>query len=528
MTTIRNLLNIIEDAEMTTVNIIERVQSGNYRLACAVGDRKFTLERKRPSTGEWLGGVKVHRATALSAIKHLHHVPGAYIDYWVADNDLFEHTCNSTSRFLIEDDFVTEMGNLIADFTEIPGNITLWTRPQPEGLPHNKYRMKVFKNREHIITYSIGKNPKILESFPRLGSLDGDERKETEKFISDFSSLLIQYVDNIITLPELKVEIQRERQKRLEESLTLSETIDRLDARDIRSWTPQHWNQWLDSKIKDGEVYKADWTDAKQAISRQIDRAGEVSRNIYLALDNAARESYNDLYWDVPHGLTELNKAEKTAKKSPDGPFKKSVLDLVATYKPLKDKLEQLKSLVVTAQQRREVVKTQQATQRSAEEGSAEALVSALRENREVYVDAARQRALTFINRVKDRIKSAGGLDKIAPTPKWNPKEDNREEYEKSKNKRAFYTMMDKISSEEYANREAQMAGDSYDSWVYKLVQKIGKPVTQADVTGDPWTGSTISVTTNDGEQQIWDTKMIINRSKLGKMFNQFPTRRVK
>lgn len=521
MTTIRNLLNIIEDAEMTPSNIIDRVQTGDYRLECAVGDRKFTLQRRRPSTGEWLSGVKVHRSTALSAIKHLRHVPGTHVDFWVAANDLSEHTCNSSSSFLVEDEFVTEMGNLISDFTEIPGNITLWTRPQPEGLP----RVKVYKNRDHVVTYSIGKTPEIVEKFPQLGSLERDEERETRKFISDFSSLLIQYVDGIITLPELKVEIQRERQKRLEESLTLLETTERLDVREIRNWTPQQWNQWLDNQIQNGEVYKADWTDAKQAISRQIDRAGEVSRNIYLDLDNAAREPYNDLYWDVPHGLTELNKAEKTAAKSPDGPFKKSVLDLVATYKPLKDKLEQLKPLIVTAQQRREVVKTQQATQRKSEEGSAEALVSALRENREIYVDAARQRALTFINRVKDKINSAGGLDKIAPTP--NPKDDHTK-YEEAKKKRTFYSMMDKISSEEYSDREARAAGDSYDAWVYKLVQKIGKPVTQADVTGDPWTGSTISVTTNDGEQQRWDTKMIINRSKLGKMFNQFPTRRVK
>jgi len=125
-----------------------------------------------------------------------------------------EDDSNDISPLLIEDEFISEMGNLIADFTEIPGNITLWTRPQPDELPHNKYRIKVFKDRAHICTFTIGKNPKLVETFPRLGKLDSFEEIETKKFISDFSSLLIQYVDDKITLSKLKVDVQRERQRR--------------------------------------------------------------------------------------------------------------------------------------------------------------------------------------------------------------------------------------------------------------------------------------------------------------------------
>lgn len=47
-------------------------------------------------------------------------------------------------------------------------------------------------------------------------------------------------------------------------------------------------------------------------------------------------------------------------------------------------------------------------------------------------------------------------------------------------------------------------------------------------MSGNIWTGTTLMVTTNDGEEQIWNTQMIINFSKYQKMFNQFPSRRKK
>ena len=68
-------------------------------------------------------------------------------------------------------------------------------------------------------------------------------------------------------------------------------------------------------------------------------------------------------------------------------------------------------------------------------------------------------------------------------------------------------------------------ASQSYDEYVGKMVLKIGKPVVSATFTGDPWHGSTLTVVTNDGNKQVWDTKMILNYSKYGTMFNQFPSR---
>lgn len=49
----------------------------------------------------------------------------------------------------------------------------------------------------------------------------------------------------------------------------------------------------------------------------------------------------------------------------------------------------------------------------------------------------------------------------------------------------------------------------------------------EADMTGNPWHGSTLHVTCVDGEKQSWNTQMIINQSKYQKLFNQFPSRGV-
>jgi hypothetical protein len=111
---------------------------------------------------------------------------------------------------LEEDQFVTEMGNFFSDVTDLPANIVLWTKLQPEALPHDKYRMKVFKDRVHVATYSIGENPKLLWNNSRKKySLDAYEASEAVKVISSFSSLFIQLVDGKITDKETKYEIKR-------------------------------------------------------------------------------------------------------------------------------------------------------------------------------------------------------------------------------------------------------------------------------------------------------------------------------
>ena len=71
-------------------------------------------------------------------------------------------------------------------------------------------------------------------------------------------------------------------------------------------------------------------------------------------------------------------------------------------------------------------------------------------------------------------------------------------------------------------------AGFQFEAFVAKLNAKINDITVKADLAGDPWTRSTLTVVTKNKGTQIWKTKMIINVSKYGKLFNQFPTRLAK
>lgn len=66
-----------------------------------------------------------------------------------------------------------------------------------------------------------------------------------------------------------------------------------------------------------------------------------------------------------------------------------------------------------------------------------------------------------------------------------------------------------------------------YDAFIAKLIAKIGS-VREATLTGDHvWSFSILTVTKEDGAKENWKTQMIVNVSKLGKLFNQWPTRKV-
>lgn len=67
----------------------------------------------------------------------------------------------------------------------------------------------------------------------------------------------------------------------------------------------------------------------------------------------------------------------------------------------------------------------------------------------------------------------------------------------------------------------------NFHAYVTKLADKVDGEITDAVVEGDLWSGSTLTLTV-DGQVQTWKTKCIINRSALGTLFNQFPTRRAK
>lgn len=66
----------------------------------------------------------------------------------------------------------------------------------------------------------------------------------------------------------------------------------------------------------------------------------------------------------------------------------------------------------------------------------------------------------------------------------------------------------------------------SFLSFIAKLAGKVDRPIVSARMQGMIWTGCTITLECV-GEKQVWRTDQIINRSCLGTVFNQWPTRRI-
>jgi hypothetical protein len=79
-----------------------------------------------------------------------------------------------------------------------------------------------------------------------------------------------------------------------------------------------------------------------------------------------------------------------------------------------------------------------------------------------------------------------------------------------------------------FVKQSQEDASAQYDSFIAKLEAKIGE-VTAATLSGEHvWGHSVLTVTKADGTSEKWKTQMIVNVSVLGKLFNQWPSRKMK
>jgi hypothetical protein len=67
-----------------------------------------------------------------------------------------------------------------------------------------------------------------------------------------------------------------------------------------------------------------------------------------------------------------------------------------------------------------------------------------------------------------------------------------------------------------------------YTAFIQKLEGKVGAHTAAALDGSHVWGFSILTVTKADGTVEKWKTEQIINVSVLGKVFNQWPSRKVK
>lgn len=164
---------------------------------------------------------------------------------------------------------------------------------------------------------------------------------------------------------------------------------------------------------------------------------------------------------------------------------------------------------------------------------------TAISTQREGAIAIAVNEMSAFIEREIAKLEAVGGVrDDLYRLPK---NDDSRETYIKLKNQRIFIQAItrqlpnnprvfvrDSVKIMTMLESAANDAAASFDSYVAKLNKKIGKDVVKAEIVGQVWQESYLTITRAAGDVEVWKTQMIVNVSSLGNFFNQWPTRRLK
>lgn len=160
--------------------------------------------------------------------------------------------------------------------------------------------------------------------------------------------------------------------------------------------------------------------------------------------------------------------------------------------------------------------------------------------------EAAEQYANKIIKNVMDDLAANGwDLQKCAPWPHGIPY--GSPEYHLARSKNTLFASLTEPApgqrdyglgapdprqrSEKLVRKFIKEARENaalqYESFIQKLENKIGGHSAAVLDGSHVWGYSILTVTTPEGIQR-WKTQTIINVSKLGKLFNQYPTRKVK
>lgn len=306
----------------------------------------------------------------------------------------------------------------------------------------------------------------------------------------------------------------------------LSESLDHLDV------IIQHLNA--------GSIVKPLFDQVKRAVDRQVSDEGQKIFNKHCVGTGKemAALGLEDLVYGVPTNIHEVKSlGSKLAKNKVRHPFVSDLQDFHDRWKPVRDKFEELKTKVVTTTQKRQEAKVVATKQQEKRFYDSSSLVGALTKHLNEFVERSKQHANNHYDDIMKQLDKHGwDLDKFAPRKSTMAmtKATYRQISEKRKHvleltdgkKNLRQPSENKKNS--YVKSATDAAHANYMAWVDKMIKKIGKPVAEASMTGDPWTGSRLYVKAGDGEEQTWATKMIINYSKYSKAFNQFPSRRVK
>lgn len=300
---------------------------------------------------------------------------------------------------------------------------------------------------------------------------------------------------------------------------------------------------------KEGEILNPDYVRLTDAAKSQFYKASRKTQSTILDQLHTAREKgveepgLDDMYYGISDSLSGVGKMFKLATKYSGHNNQyvhiaaAALHNLVGDWQQIADDLKELKTKVVKVTQKREQAKAVAAVQTQRKHADSSSLVKVLESHIEEYKKAAKERTQQIIDYRLDLLKKADwDLNKVAPRSYDKTAAAKRGAFEAITKGTTYYPRPgqpdirepDQNKINRYIEMNVQGAEASYLEFIHKMVEKVGKPVVNATMTGNIWTNATLWVKCDDGEEQTWKTQMIINFSKYQTMFNQFPSRRVK
>ena len=287
----------------------------------------------------------------------------------------------------------------------------------------------------------------------------------------------------------------------------------------------------LNAAVAAGEITKVRYNEIKDRVGRLVyAESDQIRKDYYLSIPYEQREVETEemqvlrgLYYDMPSNLHEVKAfTKKVIKIKVVHVFVAAARKMAEKYAPAVALMDILKPMVVSSAKVREDKKAAQAVAMQKTFRDNGELLEVLRSHRAEFVKRNMEYAGTQYDNSKKAIADAGGLDNIAPRPSLKM---SSAQYMAAESLRSWYSYIETTSRQHHVEEAGRYAEASFDAWVEKMVQKIGETTVSAKMTGSAWTGSTLTVVTESGNTQIWNTKIIINQSKYGKLFNQFPSR---
>ena len=105
------------------------------------------------------------------------------------------------------DELMYEMSNISSRYTGLSQNLEVWLRTDEKNHGHNRYRVKIKKDKIWAGIFTVSSNPTLIN--PLKNTLTSNDQKQILNWIKKNSTLIISLIDGKLDTIEFCMELQR-------------------------------------------------------------------------------------------------------------------------------------------------------------------------------------------------------------------------------------------------------------------------------------------------------------------------------